>query len=219
METNKVLSKAESLIESGKKEFLEKGKTTKYYIDSEYYIIYSKPVKLLLEEYNEKTELKINQFFEEKIPKLFDNKDCEDCLVQFENLKKNDLDLRLKASKYFRGKALQETSGYRSILFERPDTFQKLIAALKKEENEKVIINLIICLGSAYSRYFKYFRVFENLSLFYYHKKSEVKYYTIIWTRSIENNEKKEILNSLSKQKQSKKVTKLLDEYINEIEN
>lgn len=172
MEINKLLSETESLIEAGKKEFSQKEKKTKYYIDSEYFIVYSKAVKFLLEKYNEKTESKINQFFEKNIPKLFNNKDCEESTIHFKNLESSDIDLRLKASKFFRGKALQETSGYRSILFERPDTFEKLITALKKEENEKVIINLIIALGGAHNRYFEYFRVFENLSPFFYHKKS-----------------------------------------------
>ncbi|WP_324026583.1 hypothetical protein QSV08_03365 [Maribacter sp. BPC-D8] len=219
MEIDKIISEVESLIEVGEKEFLQIEKTTKYYDDSEYYIVYHKAIKLLINEYSKKTESSINQFFEKRIPKLFDNRECEGCLVQFENLRSEDLVLRLQASKYFRGKALQETNGYRSILFTRPDTFDKLIKALKEEANEKVLINLIICIGSAHNRYFNHFRVFENLSPFFFHNKSEVKYYTIIWTRFIEDAGKAEILNIMNKQKQSKKVTAILKKYLNEGSN
>ncbi|MEN7550483.1 hypothetical protein AAG747_21365 [Rapidithrix thailandica] len=214
MEIDEVLVEAKKLIQIGEKEFLEKKQRTKYYRDSEYHIVYSKAVKLLLEVYNEKNELKINRFFEKHIPELFDNADCKESTVQFENLKSKDLELRIKASKYFRGKALQETSGYRAILFERPSTFEKLISILETEKNDKVIINLIIALGGAYDRYFNYFRVYESLSPFFHHKKSDVKYYTILWTSNIENDKKRETLNALYNEKQSKKVTKLLEEYL-----
>ncbi len=209
-----VLQRAKDLIESGKKEFLKLEKRTKYYRDSEYYIVYSKAVQFLLDAYNIETEHDITRFFESHIPKLFENKDCEESSEHFENLENEVLELRLKASKYFRGKALQETSGYRSILFNRPDTFEKLFNALKNEKNEKVIINLIITLGGAHNRYFKHFRVYENLSPYFHHKKSEVKYYTIIWTRFIENENKAKTLEFLQQQKQSKKVAQLLEEYI-----
>ena len=109
---------------------------------------------------------------------------------------------------------MSATVGFRSILFKRPDTFQKLILALKKEENDKVIINLIIALGSAYSRYFKYFDLYNSLAPFFHHKKSEIRYYTIIWTRFIENDKKITTLKSLYAQQQPKKVKTLLEEII-----
>lgn len=189
-----------------------------YFYDSEYYIVYSNAVHLLLNIYNVETEADINKFFSTHIPVPEGNKSFAEDKSQFANLKDEDLNIRIKASKYFRNKALQETSGFRAMLFQRPDTFEKLFNALKKEKDIKVIVNLIIALGGAYDRYFEHFRVYENLSPFFNHASSEVKYYTIIWTRRIENKEKLKTLKSMLLQKQSKKIQKILMECITEIE-
>ena len=42
MKVNEILSEARKLIEAGKKEFSESKKTTKYYVDSEYNVVYAK---------------------------------------------------------------------------------------------------------------------------------------------------------------------------------
>ena len=45
-----------------------------------------KPVDFLLKEHNQKTQLEINQLFEENIPKLFDNKECKDAITNLTTL-------------------------------------------------------------------------------------------------------------------------------------
>ncbi len=70
----KIQQKVDSLIQRGKEEF-KTHKVTKYCIDSEYSIVYSRAVDFLIENYNQQTADEIDKLFDKKIPKIFDNKE------------------------------------------------------------------------------------------------------------------------------------------------
>ncbi len=214
MKIEEIEKKIENLIKEGKKEFKTR-KKTKYYIDSEYCIVYAKAVSFLLESYNKQTAGKIDTIFDEKIPKLFDNKECKNVLIESENLKNTDIKIRKKAIKFFRSKALGESLGFRAMIFERPETFKYLLSALKKEEDEKNIENLIIAIGGAYERYaLKYFEVPDVLYSFLNHKKADIRYYSVIWTRQMKIKERLDILQDMQRIEKSKKVKEVLKKYI-----
>jgi hypothetical protein len=212
MEIEQILLDAKNLIQVGRQAFLKETKRTLYFDDSEYYIVYSKAIDLLLKAYNSKTEFKINKFFVEHIPEPLDYKDIKEFSElsdQFENLKSSDVNVRIKASRFFRGKALASTSGFRAMIFKRPDIFEKLFYMLQDEE-ERVKENIIITLGGAYNRYFKHFRVFEKTVPFFNAKNNNLRYYSLIWTPKISHLEQDEILMKMMKAKQPQKIREAL---------
>ena len=160
------------------------------------------------------SEYVFNEFIEGLDPnkRYFTQKDIKEFSElsdQFENLKSSDVNVRIKASRFFRGKALASTSGFRAMIFKRPDIFEKLFYMLQDEE-ERVKENIIITLGGAYNRYFKHFRVFEKTVPFFNAKNNNLRYYSLIWTPKISHLEQDEILMKMMKAKQPQKIREAL---------
>lgn len=208
MNSEKIIEQAQILIENGKQDFTNKTNYERYrWFDNEYYVLYSDAIELLLENgFVNSINPKIQDAYFELIPEpeiFTKNK------VQLDNLFSNYDLLRISSAKHFSKLARDEGSVYRGFFFKYAKTFEMLFPALK-DENLKVVRDVIVTLGCAYNRYFKDPRIEKELYKFYNHKDKEILTFAIIWTSGIEKTEKFEFIFPLFKNKQTTKTLEAL---------
>ncbi|AEA42811.1 hypothetical protein [Fluviicola taffensis] len=208
MNSEKVIEKARELIENGKQDFTNKTNYEKYrWFDNEYYVSYFDAINLLLENgFVKNIDTKIQNAYFDIIPEpeiFTKNKE------QFDDLYSQDEALRISSAKHFSKLARDEGSVFRGMLFRYPKTFELLFPALK-DENLKIVRDVIITLGSAYDRYFKDPRVETELYKFYNHKDKELLTFAIIWTSGIEKDNKFDYIFPLLESKQTSKILEAL---------
>lgn len=211
MNAEQIIAKATELIEAGKRDFANKTNAEKYrWFDNEYYVLYDSAIALLLENgFVKNADAKIQDAYFGIIPEpeiFTKNKE------QFDNLYSKDEGLRVNSAKHFSKLARDEGSVFRGMFFRYPKTFELLFPALK-DENQKVVIDIIITLGCAYNRYFKDLRVERELYKFYNHTNKEVLISVIIWTSGINKEEKFDYIFPLLETKQTAKVIEALCEH------
>jgi hypothetical protein len=214
MNSEKIIQQAKQLIETCKQDFENKTNAEKYrWSDNEYYVLYFEAIELLLESgFVKNIDTKIQKAYFELIPEpeIF-TKNNE----QLENLYSKDENLRISSAKHFSKLARDEGSIFRGMFFKYPKTFELLFPALK-DENLKVVRDIIVTLGSAYDRYFKDPRIEKELYKFYNHKDKEILYYTIIWTSGITKDDKFDYIFSLLEKKQTSKILEALCQHFRE---
>ena len=208
MNSEKIIEKSKKLIENGKKDFANKTNYEKYrWFDNEYYVSYYDATELLLENgFVNNIDAKIQNAYFELIPEpeiFIKHKE------QLDNLYSNDEALRISSAKHVSKLARDEGSVFRGMFFRYPKAFELLFPALK-DENLKVVRDIIVTLGCAYDRYFKDPRVEKELYKFYNHKDKEILYYAIIWTAGITKDDKFDYIFSLLESKQTSKILEAL---------
>ena len=208
MNSEKIIEKAKELIESGKQDFINKTNYEKYrWFDNEYYVTYYDAIELLLENgFINNIDIKIQNAYFKLIPEpeiFTKNKE------QLDNLYSKDETLRISSAKHFSKLARDEGSVFRGMFFKYPKTFELLLPSLK-DENLKVVRDIIVTLGCAYNRYFKDPRIETELFKFYNHNDKEILTFAIIWTSGIEKDEKYDYIFPLLEKKQIAKVLEAL---------
>jgi hypothetical protein len=137
------------------------------------------------------------------------NLEKEKAECNFNNLLNDDENIKLKAAKYFSWLARNEYSIYRKEIFDDKLTYQRLFPFLH-DKNPKIVCEIISALGCAYDRYNSDKKIVNELRKLYDTKDKNILYYTIIWTRGMENEEIYNKIFVLMEKAKSKKIIEAL---------